>query len=280
MIKAKKIIEIINKNKVVQAANADINEQAKVLNQKIAFEEDLKSPILVKIENLSKEFKIKNKVKTVLSNINLTIRQNDKIALLGLNGAGKTTFLEIISGVQSKTSGYISYGYDYNETPYEKIGIQFQISHYPHGLTVKDLIIFLSHINKKIQIKKDDVEQAIDMFGLRPLLNKEANSLSGGQKQRLNILLALINKPKLLLLDELTTGLDVNSQRTVISYLDKFLKKSKIPFMCVSHNIIEIEGLCNRLVLLKNGEIFCDADINKVKKEFGSVEQFLIKYIK
>ena len=141
MIKAKKIIEIINKNKVVQAANADIDEQAKVLNQKIAFEEDLKSPILVKIENLSKEFKIKNKVKTVLSNINLTIRQNDKIALLGVNGAGKTTFLEIISGVQSKTSGYISYGYDYNETPYEIVKTKINIE------GIKSLYIELDDTN-------------------------------------------------------------------------------------------------------------------------------------
>ena len=223
MIKAKKIIEIINKNKPSASSKKVNDAQVKALNKKIGFKPDLSSPILIKIENLTKVFKTKLTTKTVLDNINLVIRQNDKIALLGVNGAGKTTFLEIISGVQPKTSGYISYGYEYKDSPYEKIGIQFQISHYPHGLTVNDLIKFLSHINKKIKVKENVVSETIDMFGLSPLLYKEANSLSGGQKQRLNILLALINQPKFLLLDELTTGLDVNSQKTVISYLSKFL---------------------------------------------------------
>ena len=96
-----------------------------------------KNEVILEIKNLTKKFYVfPRKYVNALNGINLKIYKEDKIALLGANGAGKTTLLEIICGVNKQSNGTINYNYDYLETPYEKIGIQFQDASCPAGLTV------------------------------------------------------------------------------------------------------------------------------------------------
>ena len=119
----------------------------------------------------------------------------------------------------------------------------------------------------------------LQAFNLTELLHYEANSLSGGQRQRLNIMISLLNYPKLLLLDELTTGLDVNSQKKVLNYLKKYAKNHDVTIICVSHNILEIKELCERIVLLRAGKIVLDIDVNKLMKENIDLTGFIAPYL-
>ena len=237
--------------------------------------------VILKVKDLVKTFNPKSKKKKVqvLKGINLNIYDGDRIALIGKNGAGKTTFIEILSGVQDQTSGDLHFGYNYTYSPFEKVGVQFQNSHYPQGLSVNDIIRFMINTRRNITIHPNEKKEMIEKFGLSDLLKSEANGLSGGQRQRLNILLSLVVSPKLVFLDELTTGLDVYSQKVILEYIKKYIKAHDATLISVSHNVLEIEELANRIVLLKDGNIAIDADVAKVRKSFKSIADFVVNFL-
>jgi len=116
-------------------------------------------------------------------------------------------------------------------------------------------------------------------FGLNRLLNDPIRSLSLGQQQRLNALIAILNKPEFVLLDELTTGLDIATQQDILNFLQQYIKKTKTTVLMASHNMREIELLCNRLVLLRNGNIIIDSTIDSILKKYKTLENFLRRYM-
>lgn len=229
---------------------------------------------VIEIINLSKRY---GKTE-VLKNINLTLYEKQDIALLGANGAGKTTLIETILELQDYQTGEIKYHFDYQNKPTEQIGIQFQKSNYPYSLKVKDIIRFFIDVYD-IQINKQQLKELIETFGLVEFYNKRIKTMSGGQQQRLNILLALIHKPKLLILDELTTGLDLSVQHKIVSFIDGYCKTHNINIILISHNIKEIENLAERIVILQQGILKVDILKEDAIKEYGSVENLLNMYI-
>lgn len=249
-------------------------------NPDFAFFPTKEDKVLVRMMNIVKRFKNGYKsYKYVLDDFNFDIYKRKHIALIGANGAGKSTLLEILSGVQKANSGKIGFGFSYAFSPFEKISIQFQSSRYPSGLTVNDVINFLRSVRKGVFINQEELNEMLDSFNLKTLLYKEANSLSGGQKQRLNVMVSLLSSPKLLLLDELTTGLDVYSQKQVLGFLKKYLKTHDVTLICVSHNVLEIEELADRIVLLRKGKIVVDADKHKLLKEKQNLQEFVAQYL-
>lgn len=224
---------------------------------------------MIKVKNITKNFG-KNKV---LENISFEIKDGECIGLLGSNGCGKTTLLEIIIGQIKPTSGEVLI--DNSNNTYNKIGIQFQEGVWPKGVTSKQIIGYFKR--KSFVLKDPDVKKMIDIFEIEDFLHKDLNSLSGGQKQRLNTLLAVINNPNYICLDEMITGLDLKMQLKLIEYFKK-LKKLKKTIIIVSHNPEEIEELCDRLIILQDGKIFFEAKTKKVIKEFGSVRSLMIDY--
>ena len=234
MIKYKKLIELIEENNKHKKTKKS-KTKFRPYDQKLNYTPAKNAKVILNVDNIVKTFNAKSKKRKqrVLKGINLNIYDQDHIALIGVNGAGKTTLIEILSGLINPTSGSLHFGYSYAYSPFEKVGAQFQNSHYPNGLSVKNIIDFMSTTRRNITIHPAEKEMLIKKFGIKNLLNREANGLSGGQRQRLNILLALIVAPKLVFLDELTTGLDVYSQKEILKCIKDYAKKHNITMVSI-----------------------------------------------
>ena len=229
---------------------------------------------LLTLRNVTKKFgdKIAN------DSINLVIGKGERVGIIGANGAGKTTLVEQIIGLSNPTSGSVEYGFNYKRTPQEGMGIQFQESSYPPGITVKDIIEFnLSIYGGSVDIEY--VKDIIKVFQMDKFITAKAKSLSGGQQQKLNVLLAVIHKPELIILDEISTGLDILAREEIISYVEKILKDESKTSILISHHMSEIERLCDRVIVLKDGKIFADESIDQVKQKHGTLDQYMREVI-
>lgn len=238
-----------------------------------------KNPLIV-VNNLTQFFKSKNEKNIIFKNINFEIYENDRLALLGPNGAGKTTLVSILCGFIKQKEGEIKYNFDYKNNPYEKLSIQFQDLQFPSSLTPKDLIEFslkLANINYKEN--EEEINQALNIFEIDKILNKKMSKLSGGQQQRVNVLISMLGKPKVLFLDEFTTGLDIAIKNRIQNYILNYCEKNKIALVIISHDIDSIEEMTNRIIILADKKIMIDASAKDLSKEFGSIKNVLKKYI-
>lgn len=233
---------------------------------------------LIEINNLDKSFSKGKKKTHALKDVSLKINQNENMALLGANGAGKTTLIEIVVGANKQDSGTVKYNYHYVNNFQEEIGIQFQDSSYPWSLRVRSIVNFMVSVYD-IGITKETLKRMVKMFGLEKFWNRQARSLSGGQQQRLNILLALLHKPKIVFLDELSTGLDISVREQIKAFVKEYCKVNGINIVLVSHDVNEIDQLCDRIVIMQLGEIKVDMYKDEVIKKFGSIEKLLNQYI-
>lgn len=226
---------------------------------------------MIILENISKNYG-KNQV---LKNINLEIPASQSLAILGANGSGKTTLVEIISQVLKPTSGKVLFLDDVGKKVSRKIGVQFQEGYWPVGTRIIDLIKFYK--NKKY-IKSEEGKGLIDVFELNDILKKEISLLSGGQRQRFNCFLSILNDPEILILDELVTGLDLKMQIKLVNFIKSWKEIKKINLLIVSHTPEEVELLCDRVVILKNGEIYQDQSIDAIIKKYGSLRKMMVEY--
>ena len=206
------------------------------------------------VNNLSKEYSNKPAVK----NINFKINENEIIGLLGPNGCGKTTTIAMILGLLKPTSGEILI----NGLNVEKNRIKLLhkinfISPYielPKKLTVKqNLIVYGKLYNVKDLNNK--IEYLSQKLRLENFLNHITGELSSGQKNRVSLAKALINDPSVLLLDEPTASLDPETADYVRSFLENYKKEKKISVLLASHNMREVERLCDFVLMMKDGKI-------------------------
>ena len=233
---------------------------------------------LITIQNLSRRVG-KGKQKFFANDkINLKFYKDENIGLVGANGAGKTTLVEQIVGLHKPTSGKIIYSFGNTKREICKnIGIQFQDSLYPPNITVKAIIDFVCKAYSA-NITKIELDYMIDIFLIRPFYKQEAFTLSGGQVQRLNVLLSLIHRPKVLFLDELSTGLDINIRTQIKIFIKEYIKKYGITLILISHDMSEIEYLCHRLIIMKSGRVIKDDNITNIKKNYKSLEEATSRY--
>ncbi|MGL4343501.1 MAG: ATP-binding cassette domain-containing protein [Metamycoplasmataceae bacterium] len=268
----KNIWEIINKKEKK-------NIQNKYEDLEIIKNYSSNSNILIEIKNLKQSFKTFKKEKIIYENLSFNIYENEKIAFLGGNGAGKTISVESICGYRKYTDGIIKYNYSFVNNPYEKLSVQFQDLKFPSSLTVKDLIDFVVRL-ANIEISDlDEFNDFLETFQLKENLNIKVSKLSGGQQQRLNVFLALLNKPKVLFLDEFTTGLDIAIKNAIQNFILSFCNKYKISLVLISHDNKAIEEMCDRIIILANKKIMIDMSKEDIIKKFGSVNNLLNKYI-
>ncbi|MDR0825783.1 MAG: ATP-binding cassette domain-containing protein [Mycoplasmataceae bacterium] len=165
---------------------------------------------LIKLVNINKTFPTATKQMNVLfDNVNLSIKRGDVISLIGANGTGKTTMLDIIVGYQKPTKGTVEYDLDYVLSPTEKFGISYQRNTLLPSLTVWDYMQFVHKLYKS-STTIDDLVIFVYAFGIEKFCRMRVNELSGGQQQRLNAMLSLFHNPEILLLDELCNNLDLN----------------------------------------------------------------------
>ena len=226
---------------------------------------------MIILENISKSYG-KNEV---LKNINLKIADSESVAILGSNGSGKTTLVEIISGVLKPNNGHVYFVDHNNEKVHKKIGVQFQDGYWPAGTTPMDLIKFYKG---KSYLTTVEGQHLIDAFELKNILKKDIASLSGGQRQRFNCFLSILNDPEILVLDELITGLDLKMQIRLVNFFKEWKQLKKINLLIVSHTPEEVEMLCDRVIILKDGLVYLNQNIDTILQEFGTLRKMLIKY--
>lgn len=205
----------------------------------------------------------------ILKNINLDIYKNEIIGLIGPNGAGKSTLIKILCGLIGKSKGEIKI-LDKNIYPNslickKNIGYLSESNPLYTDQYILEFLRFIAKING-IKKPEDDIKSLVFGLGLQNHLQKKISQLSKGYKQRVGIAQAMIKNPKVLILDEPTTGLDPNQISEISKLIIKNSKEKTI--IISSHNLTEIERICTRIVMLKDGEIAIDKYQNNNKNVF------------
>src|SRR6195952_6004232 len=191
---------------------------------------------------------------TAVKGISFSVNEGEIFGLLGPNGAGKSTTLEIIETLREKTSGKVFVnGIDLDENPEaikKIIGVQLQTSGYYPGLNLTELIdLFSGLYNRSV-----DTKELLGLVNLQDKAKAKFKELSGGQKQRFSIATTLINQPKIIFLDEPTTGLDPQARRNLWDLIKDIRSKGTTVIM-TTHYMDEAEVLCDRVAIIDAGKI-------------------------
>lgn len=186
--------------------------------------------------------------------ISFDVREGEIFGLLGPNGAGKSTTLEIIETLREKTSGEVTVdGFDLDRSPEEikkNIGVQLQTSGYYPNLNLTELIqLFNGLYNKQV-----DPTGLLEMVNLLEKAKSKYKELSGGQKQRFSVATTLINDPRIIFLDEPTTGLDPQARRNLWELVRK-IRERGTTVIITTHYMDEAEYLCDRVAIIDSGKI-------------------------
>ncbi len=219
---------------------------------------------LVQVTDVYKSFKA---VKAV-NGLSFQLEKGKFLALLGPNGAGKTTMVEMIEGIQHPDKGEILIDgkkwKHHKEELHRIIGISLQETRFIDKLTVREtLALFASFYS----LKKKRVEEVIEIVGLGEKRKAYVVNLSGGQRQKLALGIALLNQPKILLLDEPTTGLDPAARREVWKILEKLKRDSGTALVLTTHYMEEAEKLCDYIIIMDHGVILKEGTIDLLLKE-------------
>jgi ABC-2 type transport system ATP-binding protein len=205
---------------------------------------------IIQVKDLHKKYGDFEAVK----GISFDVYENEIFGLLGPNGAGKSTTLEIIETLREKTSGeVIVNGFNLDESPNEIkkiIGVQLQTSGYYPGLNLTELLVLFAGLyNEEI-----DPMALLDTVNLRDKAKAKFKELSGGQKQRFSIATTMINKPKIIFLDEPTTGLDPQARRNLWDLIRQ-IRAQGTTVIITTHYMDEAEVLCDRVAIIDSGKI-------------------------
>ena len=220
--------------------------------------------VILECENLYKSFGKKE----ILKGVTIKIEEGDILGFIGPNGAGKTTTIKLILGLQSITSGKVRInGYDIEKEFTKAIAKVGTIVENP------DLYMYLSGLdNLKLaanlypDVTKEDIQKTIQQVGLENRIQDKVSKYSLGMRQRLGIAQAILHKPKLLILDEPTNGLDPEGIKDLRDLLKKLAQEEKMAIFISSHNLAELESFCNKVCIIQNGTVIENSSIQTVKK--------------
>ena len=220
---------------------------------------------MFKVSEIKKSFKNKE----VLKGVSFTVEEGDKVALLGNNGAGKSTLLKIIAGQLQANAGCIETTLDFQT----EIGMMPQGDILIDDLKVGDLVLLKCYMN---QLEDIDIDALLKMVELEEFKNQYVLGLSGGQKRRLSLLLTILNEPRLIFLDEPTTGMDLES-------VDNFwhlLEEQKFTSVVVTHDFNQIDHFFTKVLILKDGRIAAQESVEDIHRKGQTIEQFYREQVK
>ena len=228
----------------------------------------MNSEAVIRVKNVHKSFKSVHAVR----GIDLDIHPGQFMALLGPNGAGKTTLVEMIEGIQKPDSGVIlitGKPWKGNEKELRKIiGLSLQETRFIDKLRLfETLRLFASFFG----LGKERCEEVMNLVGLEEKRQAYVVNLSGGQRQRLALGVALLNKPRILLLDEPTTGLDPQARREVWMILKKLKDASLTSLILTTHYMEEAEQLCDYIVIIDHGTILKEGTLQDLLGKSSAV---------
>jgi len=206
-----------------------------------------------------------------LKNVSIKIDSGDFTVLLGLNGAGKTTLYSLITRLYNNNSGSIKiHNFDVREKSSDalkNIGVVFQQPTLDLDLSVEENLHYHSSLHGlSYADAKERIEEEIRRIDLTEKLKNKVRSLSGGQRRRVEIARSLLHKPKLLLLDEPTVGLDIGSRQMILKHVKSLCKKGELAVLWATHLIDEIDK-GEKVVIIDKGEIVESGDVLKIVKK-------------
>ena len=220
---------------------------------------------MFKVIEIKKSFKNKE----VLKGVSFTVEEGDKVALLGNNGAGKSTLLKIIAGQLQANAGRIETTLDFQT----EIGMMPQGDILIDDLKVGDLVLLKCYMN---QLEDIDIDALLKMVELEDFKNQYVLGLSGGQKRRLSLLLTILNEPRLIFLDEPTTGMDLES----VDNFWSLLEKQKFTSVVVTHDFNQIDHFFTKVLILKDGRIAAQESVEEIHRKGQTIEQFYREQVK
>ena len=208
---------------------------------------------------------------TALDNVTLNINSGDFTVLLGLNGAGKTTLYSLITRLYNNNTGSIKiYGFDVRESSVnalKNIGVVFQQPTLDLDLSIKENLEYHSSLHG---ISSSESEKRIDSeigrIKLDEKLKSKVRALSGGQRRRVEIARSLLHKPKLLLLDEPTVGLDIGSRQLILKHVKNLCKKNNLAVLRATHLIDEIDK-GEKVIIIHQGKVIESGDVSNIVKK-------------
>lgn len=216
--------------------------------------------MILEAQNLKKSYGKRE----ALKGINFSLGKGEIMAFLGPNGAGKSTTIKIIMGLRRPDSGALKLFGKLGHTSEikNKLGYTSQDLTFPGQLKIKELLKFVaSHYLNPLPLGA-----LIDRFDLRNFADSKVGGLSGGEKRRLGLACALIGQPEILILDEPTTGLDVESRRILWREIENF-KKQGGSILLSTHDLNEVEAIASRILVIDQGQILMDGTLPEIQKQ-------------
>lgn len=234
---------------------------------------------MIVLKNICKDFDNKK----VLDNISFHVAPKETVGIIGLNGAGKTTLLNMIAGILKPDSGFLRI--NGAESPLEQYDLLRKVTYVSgtksqlwEDMKIKDSFdncITMYHLDK--QNAKSKREQLISIFEIEPFLNSVPKSLSLGERMRCELVYALLTEPEILMLDEAMIGLDVSIKYKIMEYFEEYKRTGKATMLVTSHNLLEVEKLCDRIILLDGGRVIFDGSIDRIMKEYSPLYRMEVK---
>lgn len=233
--------------------------------------------MILKVKNISKEFQ----KKVAVDNVSFEIKVGEAYGLLGPNGAGKSTAINMISGILETNSGESivnNFSIKKNRKKAQKfLGVVPQeIALYP-SMSAKANLEFFGKLYGLKGIYLDEiVEENLKLVGLYERRNEAIEKYSGGMKRRINIAAALLHRPKLLIMDEPTVGIDPQSRNYILETIKKLQKEKGMSILYTSHYMEEVEAICDRVGIIDNGKLIAEGTIQELKEKHGNTGQVVI----
>jgi ABC-type multidrug transport system ATPase subunit len=240
-------------------------ERQRILSGEPSTEDDI-----LRIVDVHKVYKEKNKLKQAVNGVYLGVKKNSCLGLLGPNGAGKTSLINVISGVICANRGNVFINnfsiYTHANQAYASLGVCAQNDRLWEKLTVRDHLRIFSILRNVYS--NDYIQQILQEFHLADVGNQVTKTLSGGEKRKLCVALAFIGSPSVIMLDEPSSGMDVATRRIL---WNKILSlKDKHAIVLTSHSMEEIDALCTNVCIMINGRLRCLGSSQHLKSKFSS----------
>ena len=217
-----------------------------------------------------------------VKNISFKIEKGEIVGYIGPNGAGKSTTIKMLSGILLPTAGNITVNglnpFKDREKYVSKIGVVFgQRSQLAWDIPAEDTFDLLKDIYKlEEKAYQKTKEELTELLEIKEIMKKPVRSLSLGQRMRCEIAASLMHNPSILFLDEPTIGLDATSKKIVRDFILKINKERKVTVILTTHDMLDIEALAKRIILIGKGEILYDGSLSKLKSKYGSYKNIVV----
>jgi len=237
---------------------------------------------LVEINNLSKKYK--DALRPAVNNVSFTIEKGCVFGLLGPNGAGKTTLISILCGLFSQNEGIITINGKTHQANSKEckqmIGVVPQEIALYTKLTAWENLMFLGHMyGIKTSILKQRITKNLSILGLQENAHQKISTYSGGMKRRVNLIAGLLHNPQLLILDEPTVGVDVQSKQAIIEYLKSLNYEFGITILYTSHHLEEAQDFCSHIAIIDDGKLITQGKTKQliIDNNCNSIEEVYLK---